>query len=227
MESIPISKVRKAAKMDEMEQEAIDLLGDKFLEALAQLPFVGYRIAYEVCGEHFREPEAENTRPWFRRASIETLIQDSVTQFPKIEAKVVRADKSAWNHTEVRAGRIILTASAVQGPCGPVEWSDYRGGLARAAAQFPGMEDARPADAPTYVLLLHSSGSHLPMDPKLQGSLPGSVYLAWPAVDLNGYVHRVNLVDRYFEIIRRNHLPREWNEEAAVHYLRNTSAIAI
>jgi hypothetical protein len=212
---------------DELERELLECLGDKFLEALAQVPYVAYDSAHKICAEHFRGPEAENVRPWVRRGMVETLIQDSAQQFPAIETTVVRADKSAWNHTEVRSGRVILTASTVQSPCGPVEFSEYRAGFALAAAQLPGMEDDRPANAPMYVLLLHSPQSQLPMAPEDRGLLPGSIYLAWPAADLSGYVHKINLVERHFEIIRRNHLPREWTDEASVSYLRSSRAIAI
>jgi hypothetical protein len=214
------------ALSDELERDLVDCFGEKFLESLARVPYVAYGAAHQLCAERFRDPEAENVRPWLRRGMVETLIQDSSQPYENIETKVVRADKSAWNHTEVRSGRIILTASTVQSPCGPVEFSEYRAGFALAAAQLPGIEDERSADAPTYVLLLHSPQSQLPMDPKDRGVLPGSVYLAWPAADLNGYVHKINLVERHFPIIRRNHLPKEWTDEAAVSYLRNSRAIA-
>ena len=66
---------------------------------------------------------------------------------------------SAWNHTELRSGPVILTASSVQSPCDLVEEADFRLTLARdnQAALWPEPGDEPgPDDAPLYVILLHS-----------------------------------------------------------------------
>ena len=75
-----------------------------------------------------------------------------------IRSNVVKSDKSFWNHSELTSGPIVLTASTVQTPCGPVDTSDFRLTLARSNQEvlWPEPFDEPAEGAPLYVLLLHS-----------------------------------------------------------------------
>ena len=144
-------------------------------------------------------------------------------------SKVVKSEKSFWNHTELASGPIVLTASTVQTPCGPVDTSHFRLTLARSNQDFlwPEPFDDPAEGAPLYVLLLHSRSRWMSVeDHERFGHLPGSAYLAYPTPDLDSYAHEVNLFDKFPDTVA-SFMPRDWNEEARVSYLFNARKLAV
>jgi hypothetical protein len=131
----------------------------------------------------------------------------------------VRKDSGQpWNHSEIISGPIVLTAASVPTPLAPVDHADYRKGYARSNQLHFDSLGSGPADAPLYVILLHSRSYWPPEEHKYFGHLPGSVHLAFPAADLGAYVHAINLMERYPTVVNK-YIPQDWGDEALVRYL--------
>jgi hypothetical protein len=203
----------------ELEALTFEHLPEDYVRRAVRAVFAAHKIASDEARKGFDEPEAENVRPFIRRAKLEGYLRDAAELVEGVEAKAVRAEGSFWNHTEVRAGLVILTESTVQSPCALVEKAEFRETLARNA-QLQFWNDADGVEGKhLYVLLLHSRYQTLDRDDMLQnGHLPGSLYLAYPARDLESYVHSINLLDRYREIVREN-VPEEWDQDAVINFL--------
>lgn len=118
---------------------------------------------------------------------------------------------------------MILTENSVQSPCALVEKAEFRLTLAESS-QLSLWQEPRSDDAPLYALLLHSK--YAGPDHRMFGHLPGSAYLAFPAKDLEAYVHEIDLFDRYPEIVRR-HLPSEWDHDAEVRYFQRARKVRV
>jgi hypothetical protein len=138
-----------------------------------------------------------------------------------LRATVSKAVNSNWNHTEVRGGPVILTENSVQTPCALVEKAEFRMTLAQSS-QLGLWEEPRPDGTPLWVVLLHSKYDG--DDPSKYGHLPGSAYLAFPAPDLESYVHEIDLFERYPDIVR-SHLPKEWDQQAEVRYFHRARKV--
>lgn len=207
---------------DELESLTFRHMPEVLFGRLLRAVFAAHQLASENCRNEFAETEAMNVRGYYRRAKLEGFMRDTADMVAGVESRVVRGDGN-WNHTELRSGPVVLTASSVAKPCGPVDIAEFRETLARDNAQRlwhePG--DVPPADAPLYALLLHSKSAWVtPEEWRDFGHLPGSAYLAFPSPDLGSYVHEVNLFDRFPEVIEA-HKPQSWDEAATVSYLRN------
>jgi hypothetical protein len=212
---------------DELEAILFRNLQPRFFGRLLRAVYASHKVAAEECTANFKSPEADNILGHYRRAKLEGFMRDAA-DMEGVPHQVVRSRMSAWNHTELRSGPVILTASSVQSPCDLVEEADFRLTLARdnQAALWPEPGDEPPDDAPLYVILLHSK-SRWPREDQIQyGHLPGSAYLSFPLPDLSGYAHEINLFERFPEVVD-SLLPQEWDQEAKVQYLRSARKIAI
>jgi hypothetical protein len=194
----------------------------KFFERLLRGVFAAHKVAAEECAANFKGPERDNILGLYRRAKLEGFMRDTAAM-EGIGAQVVRSRMSAWNHTELRTGPVILTASSVQSPCDLVDEADFRLTLARdnQGVLWPEPTDEPRPDASLYVLLLHSKSRWAWEEQARYGHLPGSAYLAFPLPDLSGYAHDINLFDRFPHVVD-SLLPQEWDQEAKVRYLVNT-----
>lgn len=193
---------------------------DPFLRASLQAVFVARKLAWEYCNANYAYTEAENVRPWMARGNLEGLLRDVSDQFDSIDSSVVKA--SNWNHTEWRSGNLVLTQNSVATPCGRIDTSDYRTTLAqfnRPLFDGYGARDV-PADARLLVLLLHSQNRLDRGDRQQFGYLAGSAYLAFPASDLKGYLHRINLFERFPDVVAAQ-MPQGWDEEARIRFMRH------
>lgn len=194
---------------------------------LLRAAFAAHAIAFEDTYSAYAETEAENVVPYNRRALLEGGMRDAAAMVPGVTAQVVKGPKSNWNHTELRSGIVVITASAVQVPCGVVEPSEFRTTLARSAqgVLWPEPGDDPDPYAPLYALFLHSRSQWVQKKDKEQyGKLLGSAYIALPAPDLKSYVHEINLFERFPRVVA-DHFPHEWNEEAKVSYLSRSRRI--
>jgi len=211
----------------ELEALTFEHLPAAFFERLLRAVFAAHKVAAEECSATFDHPEAENILGFYRRAKLEGFMRD-VARMERVHAEVVRSKKSSWNHTELRSGPIVLTASSVQTPCDLVEEADFRTTLARDSQGYlwPEPGDEPEPDAQLYVLLLHSKSRWTNRDDQTRfGHLPGSAYLAYPAPDLSSYVHEINLFKKFPRVIE-SLLPQEWGTEARIRYLHNTRKVA-
>lgn len=198
---------------------------DAFLKDVTQAVFVAHKAGHELCHKEFDDPEAANVRGVIVRAELERLLRTTAERYG-IDAEVMRQPGQPWYHTEVSSGLMVLTAATVSAPGAMVESSDYRRGLAEAnpdQLQFETLGSGDMRDGkPLYVILTHSKSVWLLADDKTKyGHLPGSVSLVYPAADLTEYVHTINLMDRYPDIVKK-YVPQDWTEEFMVRYLQQT-----
>ncbi|MCA1604047.1 MAG: hypothetical protein LC775_00845 [Acidobacteria bacterium] len=204
---------------DQIEDRFFEQVPQTFARNLLRVVFTARRLTWDHCQAEFPSEEADNVRPWYARGKIESGIREAAELVDGMSAKVVKAPKSGWNHTEITSGSVLLTAAAVQTPCGPVDKAEFRQGLAKSNQRSLFGDEEN--DGPLFTLLLHSPYHPTSPDDKQKfGYLPGSAYLAFPAADLDSYAHAINLFDRYPEVVAANY-PQEWDEVARLRYLHN------
>jgi hypothetical protein len=197
----------------------------EYVRKAFQAVYLAHQVAHDECYSGFAATEARNVLGYVRRGKLEGYLRDSAEPFPGLLANVLQADGSNWNHTEICGGPVVLTENAVQTPCALVEKAGFRRGLAQSN-QLSLLGDAVPHDAPLYALLLHSRFRSLdPDEQKKYGYLPGSAYIAFPARDLDSYLHAVNLVVEFPDIVSA-HMPEEWDTEAHLRYIRQARRMA-
>lgn len=96
-----------------------------------------------------------------------------------------------FSYTEVRAGRVIITASAAENGSQIVKHAQFRDTYARTnqGILFPECEPKE--DAPLYAILVYGTGS-------IASPLPTFVDFAFPEPRQETYAHRIRLFDRFF-----------------------------
>lgn len=201
---------------DELERLTFAHFGDAFVRALLECVFIAKEAGNVLGLGEFAAPEAENVRGLNVRAKLEGLLRTTAARHG-VEAFVRRTPGQAWFHTEVKSGPIVLTAAAVQYPAALVRPSDYRRGLAESNQLTLWEPENATQDRPIYTILIHSR-NHDREHPEL----PGSAYLVYPAADLDEYLHTINLMERY-ENVAMQRVPEEWDQDARLRYLRQTS----
>src|SRR5262249_27451160 len=104
--------------------------------------------------------------------------------------------------------------------------AEFRSTLARSNQISLLPEPVVAEDARLYALLLHSR--YRTPDPEEQrkfGYLPGSAYVAFPARDLDSYLHAINLVAEFPDVVQAN-MPQEWDASSQLRYLRQARRMA-
>lgn len=205
----------------EIEDLAFAHMPEAFFRGALQAVFQAHDVARKDCLAAFAGTEAQNVVGYYRRGKLEGYLRDVAGLHPGLTTTVSKAVNSGWNHTEVIAGPVVLTENSVQSPCAMVEKAEFRLTLAESS-QLSLWEEPRSEDASLYALLLHSKYSG-PESRKF-GHLPGSAYLAFPAKDLESYVHEIDLFERYPDIVRA-HLPSEWDHDAEVRYFQRARKV--
>jgi hypothetical protein len=190
-------------------------LPEPFLASVVRSVFLARQMAHQACRTEFDDTEALNVEPFYLRGKVESLLRDAAKLHKGLGTSVVNS--SGWNHTEISAGPIVLTAHAVDSPCAMVHDAMYRKSLAESQASFFDPAEQIPG-ARLYALLIHSPFNPIPGRGRREfGYLPGSVYLAFPEVALKRYAHAINLYDKFPALIE-SLLPKEWDEKARLAY---------
>lgn len=212
----------------ELEALTFEYLPTDFVQRALRAVFLAHERAWLDTKAIYADTEAENVRPFLRRANLEGYLRDASDQVPGVEATVVREPEyNWWWHTEVRAGPVVLTESAVRTPCGLVNRAEFRKTLARDGQMSFFESDVRLDGDSLYLLMLHSTSSWTSRDHiAAYGHLPGSVYLAYPAHDLTSYVHTINLFDMFAALVD-DLLPNDWNSEVRLSYLQRAKRLAV
>lgn len=203
---------------DEIERLAFQYVPEAFFRRALQAVYAARRLAWDDCRSRFADTEAANARPYVTRAMLEGSLRDAAGLTPGLVATVLKAEKGGWFHTEVRGGPVVLTQSSVSSPCALVDMSEFRRTLARSNQ---GVLWREPDDdtGPLYALLLHSRYQWTDKeDRERHGHLAGSAYVAFPAADLDEYIHVINLFERFPDVVAAN-MPEDWDREAQVRYL--------
>jgi hypothetical protein len=197
----------------------------EFFGKLTRAVFAAHADAARECRAAFEPTEVVNVAPIYRRGKLEGHMRAAAAMYPQIEARVERGE-GGWNHTELEAGGVVLTASTVQTPCGLVERAEFRLTLA-SDNQLPLWTDPTtvpPPDAPLYAILLHSRSRWDTKEERQRyGHLPGSAYLAFPTPGLGDYAHAVNLFDRFPNVVE-DCSPKEWDQEVKLRFLQRARA---
>jgi hypothetical protein len=215
----------------ELETFTYEYFPPEMIERLLRAVFLAHGAAWEECRANHAEPEVENLLPFERRGKLEGYMRDVAAQQAGVETTIVR-DEGFWNRTELRRGPLVLTASSVAVPCGPVDPSEFRLKLAKETlADDIGQDGLWPAPALQhgpeilYALLLHSRSRWDAAEDVLRfGHLPGSAYLVFPRRGLKAYAHVVNLFEKFPTTVE-SLLPQEWDSEARVRYTRRSHRI--
>jgi len=205
----------------ELEAKFLGHVPEQFCRRALRMIFDARRRASDHCAAEFPETEAANVQPFYMRGKVESQLREVADLHVNdgITHRVVKAQGSGWNHTEILAGPVLLTAGAVQTPCGPVNKAEFKLGL--AASNQGTLFDTGPIGLQLFTMLLHSGyRSDNPTDRRKYKHLPGSVYLAFPAADLDSYLHVISLFDRYPDIVEAN-MPQEWDQDVRVNFMYN------
>lgn len=205
----------------QIERLTLELFPEQVWKALTKAVCLARRSAWEKTYKQRARTEAENIYGVEARADVEEQLRGVAERF-KLEHDTVRPDGQGWNHVEVYSGTGVLTASRVDVPGGMVDLSEYRRGLATGAKQerlFEVDDRTPPPDQRYYVILAHSRYRGVDYDDlQKNGHLPGSVYLVWPDANCQAYVHAVDLLERFPDVVRQ-YVPQDWNEAAFIRYL--------
>jgi hypothetical protein len=208
---------RASPNMDRLEIERVtrEHLPEEFLAASIRSVFLARKLAYDLCRAEFEEPEVVNVEPFAVRGKVESLIRNTAERFDGLSAAVVQS--AGWNHTEITSGPVVLTSHAVETTCGMVYDAKYRRSLAESQASLISPEKMI-AGARLYALLLHGPYRGRTREETADYAyLPGSVYLAFPEAAMKRYAHKINLYERFAEVVD-GLLPQEWDTEARVGY---------
>jgi len=116
-----------------------------------------YPIAsYQAYSGH-EQPEADNLRPFLRRAYIEENLRHIARPFSAtVTATAKRGNSNWWNHTLVECGSVSFTESTVFQPDQIVRWSRDRDQYSadnRQKLLFD--ERVEPSEKSLYGILLH------------------------------------------------------------------------
>lgn len=171
-----------------------------YLESVLRALFDCYEAADDQCQNLFDHPEANNIRPFYRRALIEGQLREVAALFPAINATARRSPASAWNHTLVICGRAALTQNAVGGPEEVVRPSLFRQMYAGRDNQrylFPEMEpEEPPPDSVLYSILIHGQSEE-------SAIFPGFARIVFPKEDLqSNWPEYIDLFQEFPEVVR-------------------------
>lgn len=180
----------------ELEQVFDGSVQKQVQEALIRCLFGAYRTTFEECAR-FPEEEARDLRPFYRWVQLRADLRGIAQRF-----KGVRATAERY-HTLLSTGRVILTASAVEGPGNLVRPALYRQTYASSSQLDLFIKDtAPPDDAQLYAILLHGPDPAEPRQP-----LFGQV--AFPDKACLSYVHEIDLFSRFEALVGSLRVPRE------------------
>jgi hypothetical protein len=175
---------------------------EAFLEALAAVLLSSYRRSFRWCGKQFPEEEARDLRPYVRRCMIDARMRQ-LAQEHSIRGTAEWNIAKNVHHTKIVAGRIVMTASAVDDPRRLPRQADFRDGYARDNQPLlPAMQELEPPpdpDAPLYAILCHGpsvDNPSLPAFADIRFPLPGC--LAWAP-------GRIRLFERYPNAAQAKH----------------------
>lgn len=165
-----------------------------------------WRVADSMVRESFEEPERHDLFPHARRATLEKSLRGLALRLGLAATSDLNSRKSSY-FTWIRAGRVILTASAVQDPSEIVRYAEFRKTFARSNQLFLfDSPDPPSPDCALYALVLHGPGA-VEMDEKgrtrISTSTPGFVDVVFPAPvagKANGFEYvggRIKLLDRF------------------------------
>jgi hypothetical protein len=176
-----------------------DCICDEFCRELTRIVVRDYQRADAFCEEHFAQQEAHDTRPHIRRALIEQDVRNTARRFPHMAACAQPNSVNNCYHTEIRAGRVVLTISAVDNPEAIVREARFRLTYAseyQSAMPFMQQDNVEPmTERSVYAIVIHGPNPR-------ERRLPGFVQIVFPVPDCTAYVAgRIDLLAEYPDVL--------------------------
>lgn len=151
------------------------------------LPLI-YKAAYESAFQ-YPSPQAKDLLPYVRRTKVDVHLKNIAEGFTSLKSSVCLNEAHNCHYVQVKAGSIILTANAVNGPSEMVRQSLFRGTLAESNQLLICPENYnRPRGNSYYATILHGPEDY-------DESRVAFIYLNFPSYDLQTYLTRIDLVN--------------------------------
>jgi hypothetical protein len=206
----------------ELEQLTIAHFGEPMLKSLLRCVFQARASAYSHCRNILERAQAENLYGQLVREMLSCSLLD-LGLGSGYETENDRKPGQKWYQAEVHNPPFVLTAARVDYPGAMVHDCDYRRELVESNPSLNLWDTVSKTDKSRIaVILTHSRYRDGPRNPQL----PGSACLVYPAADLKKYMHVIDLIARYPETVEP-YYPKEWDGEARVRYLRQTSIVGM
>lgn len=162
-----------------------------------------YVEAHQECSEEYG-PEGDDLRGYLIRNKVERNIRVACVALPGATVRVELNAAKNSRHVVVRAGRLIITASAVESRYTIVRRAEFRESFAVSNRLwlFDEPEEDRTGK-PQYLLILHGPSG-------VQGE-PGFIDLVPPSADFDGYLEeaRINLIREIAAVVPTKTAPVE------------------
>jgi hypothetical protein len=182
--SVALAPVPSDSLRDLFKAEASPAFVTDVLQALV----AAYSRSAEEATSRHESPEARYLAPHLRRVYLEEDLR-AVAVKHGLDAVAAENRTNTCSHTEIRLGRIVLTASHVNGPYEVVQWAQFRQTLAQESQlSLPefGREVKVPDDAQVvYGLLIHGCGNN----PRW----PSFAHVVFPDPTCSKYLERISL----------------------------------
>lgn len=154
-----------------------------------------YSESYHHCRAEYPPEELAQIYPQTRWAKLEYSLRMLVLRFDGMSARPV--PNGNGHHTEVTAGRVVMTASAVPTPGALPRNAVFRKTLARSpqiSFPFARIDPPHPDD-PLYAFLLHGPDLNEPWRPAF-------LSVAFPNDRCDAYLGRIDLCARFPDVAR-------------------------
>jgi|CXWL01.1.fsa_nt_gi hypothetical protein len=149
-----------------------------------------YSDSARYCRDNFPAEEAHDLYAHHRRAMFERNWRGRLARYPGLKISTRTNASRTCYHTEVRAGRVLMTVSAVEAPFEVVRPAVFRQTLALDSQLNIFTEpEAVADDAPLYAIVLHG-----PLGGGLHRT-PAFIHVGFPETTCSKYVDRFNLLD--------------------------------
>jgi len=195
---------------------AMDVFRSDFPEEYLKILAAGLRDCYRNANRLIQETYVtlevrQNTYPWLRRGLIEDMMMSTAAQFGESISAAQVDSGHFWWHSELRAGRIVLTQCASSGEDAPVRQAQYKNELAKKTQRllFPEVNDP-PNQGIIYATLLHNkaagSDQHV-----------GYAQIRFPKPGLTSfYEGGVDLLVQFPDVFEQFELKEEVIEDSAI-----------
>lgn len=197
-------------------------LGDEVLKSLLKNVFQVRKSAYSSCRNMLERYQAENLYGHLVRELLSCSLLDLGIGFGW-ETSNERARGQKWYQAELYKAPFVVSAATVDRPGGMVRDCYYRRKLVESNPTLNlGDRFISRSESDIAMILTHSRYYYDRSNPQL----PGSACLVFPAADLKEYIHVIDLIERYPDTVEPFY-PVEWDEEARLSYLKQTSIIGV
>lgn len=197
----------------DLKQLLRDSFPEEFLRGTVDVLYAAYRGAVTECRERYTVEVAHDVRGHVQRATFEQAWRELAAQTSDVSARVLRNPRGTSFFTEVRSGRVVLTASAVTSPGAVPRDARFRKNRAFGNQGVLIGENPAPSDDDeVFAVLLHGPAERFPGILSFAG-------MAVPSPDFDAYLGHLDLFEVCPDVVRKN-TPEEIIEDMAWPKLR-------